>query len=129
MNTTVESSDQSRLELLSFDDLLAAGLAYHQAGRLTEAELHYQRLLTAPDDSLRADALYYLGMIVHQRSRHEMAIELLDQAIELDGTNPAYHTVRGVVLLNLEHLEKALEEAYPVVPKTLTTDSPIPKSP
>jgi tetratricopeptide (TPR) repeat protein len=109
MNTTVEPPEQNRLALLSVDDLLAAGLAHHQAGRLTEAELHYQRLLAASDASRQANALYYLGVVAYQRSRPEMAIEFIDQAIQRDGANSTYHTTRGVVLLRLGDLEKALE--------------------
>lgn len=91
------------------DDLLARGLAHLQAGRFTEAEHHFQRLLTAPDEPRRASALYYLGMIAHMHSRPVTAIEFIDQAIQRDGTNPTYHTVRGIVSLSLGRPEEALK--------------------
>jgi Flp pilus assembly protein TadD len=61
-------------------DLLAAGLAHHRAGRLAEAEVHYRRIL--PPCPNMPMPYTCLGVIACQVGRHEMAIELIGQAIQ-----------------------------------------------
>lgn len=60
-------------------DLLRAGLAHHQAGRLTEAEEAYRAALAA--DAMQPKALYLLGVVYTARGRLDDAIELLQQAV------------------------------------------------
>jgi hypothetical protein len=45
-------------------DLLAAGLAHHQAGRLAEAEAYYRQILVAVPD--QADILHLLRGVANQ---------------------------------------------------------------
>jgi tetratricopeptide (TPR) repeat protein len=92
---------------LSVADLLAAGLAHHQAGRLAEAEAHYQQVLAAIPG--HGDALHLLGVIAYQSNRPEMAIELIGQAIEHNGNIASYHTSCGLALQSLRRLGEALD--------------------
>src|SRR6202041_2210039 len=61
-------------------ELLGAGLKYHQAGRLAEAEACYQRVLAAQPN--HADALHLMGVVAHQTRRHDLAVELIGRAIK-----------------------------------------------
>ena len=77
-------------------ELLGAGLKYHQAGRLAEAEACYQRVLAAQPN--HADALHLLGVVAHQTKRHDLAVELIGQAIKRNGRSPTYFYNLGVTL-------------------------------
>ncbi len=77
-------------------ELLGTGLKYHQAGRLAEAEACYRGVLAAqPND---ADALHLMGVLAHQTRRHDLAVELIGQAIKRNGRNPIYYYHLGVTL-------------------------------
>jgi protein O-GlcNAc transferase len=75
---------------------LAAAVRHHQAGQLIEAERLYRQVLQAAP--CHADALHFLGLLVHQTGRHDLAVQLIDQAIAQNGRVPAFHHNRGVVL-------------------------------
>jgi len=77
-------------------DLLASGLAHHQAGRLAAAEQCYRQLLAIHPD--HADAMHLLGLLAHRAGRFDAAIELITRAIALTPTNVAYHYNLGIVL-------------------------------
>jgi tetratricopeptide (TPR) repeat protein len=65
-------------------DLLAAGLAHYQAGRLADAEAHYQQALAAIIPG-HGYALYLHCVIAHQGSRREQAIEFIGQVFSRMG--------------------------------------------
>jgi tetratricopeptide (TPR) repeat protein len=88
-------------------DLLTAGLAHHQAGRLHEAELEYRAVLAL--SPVQAEALYLLGVVAYQCARPELALELIGNAIQQNGSFPAYHTSYGLALQQLGRLHGALE--------------------
>src|ERR1700728_186919 len=85
--------------------LLGAGLQHHQAGRLTEAEHIYHKILAI--DGRQPDCLHLLGMIAYQAGRHELALEMIREAIAIDPNVAAYHSNLGTVL----HSQGRLEEA------------------
>ena len=85
---------------------MEAGLAHHQAGRLAEAEADLAVLAAAPG---HADALHLLGIIAYQGGRHEVAIELIGEAIQQNRDNPSYHTSCGLALAGLSRLDEALD--------------------
>ncbi|SHG88543.1 tetratricopeptide repeat protein [Bradyrhizobium erythrophlei] len=87
-------------------ELLQTGLKHQQAGRLTEAEACYRRVLAAHPD--HADALHLLGVIAHQVGRRDLAVELIGQAIKQNGHNPVYFSNLGVVLKDQGKLDEAM---------------------
>jgi tetratricopeptide (TPR) repeat protein len=89
------------------DDLLAAGLQHHQAGRLPEAEAFYRRILSM--DARHADSLHLLGVIAHQAGRHEIAGALIGQAIGLRDDTPVYHNNLGIALADQGKPNEAVE--------------------
>ena len=78
------------------DDVLGAGVAHHQAGRLAEAEACYRRVLAAQPN--HADALNMLGALAHQVGRSDVAVDLIRRAIEINGNNPGYFYHLGCAL-------------------------------
>ena len=70
--------------------------AHHQAGRLDEAEQLYRRMLSA--DARHADSLNMLGVVAFQRGDHELAIELIGQAITMNHCTAEFHSNLGIVL-------------------------------
>jgi len=53
----------------------------HQAGQLPQAEQLYRQILA--QEPRHADALHMLGLIAHQVGRHDVAVDLIRQAIVL----------------------------------------------
>ena len=65
-----------------------------------------------PDD---AALQYNLTHAYCDENRYVEALSAIDQAIVLDGVNPAYLCIRAHVLLRLERFEEAIEEAQAVL--------------
>src|SRR5262249_33453493 len=63
-------------------DLLAAGLQYHQAGHLAEAEQIYRQILHA--EPYHADALHLLGEIAYRYGQNDLAIDHISRAIAIN---------------------------------------------
>ncbi len=74
---------------------MQTAVAFHQAGKLKQAEKIYRNILAA--DPEHADALSSLAMIRYQAGRHAKAIELLKRAIARIGDNPGYFMNLGTV--------------------------------
>jgi protein O-GlcNAc transferase len=87
-------------------DLFSVGRRHHQAGRLSEAEACYRRVLAAQPD--HADALHLLGIIAHQAGRHDLAVGLIGQAIKQNGQNAAYFDSLGIALKHQGKLDEAV---------------------
>ena len=98
-------------------------LYHHHAGRWTEAEQLYRRILeTQPQ---HADALSYLGLLLQQsgQSRQDgLALELLQRAIVINPRHPVYYrnlanAMRGLgrsdVAVAALRKALALDEQYP----------------
>ena len=75
---------------------LSEGVRHHNAGRLDEAEVVYRRVLKAHPDN--EDALHLLGVAARQTGRHDLAVDLIQQAIARNGRNPSFHANLGTAL-------------------------------
>src|SRR3954453_20491119 len=53
-------------------------VALHKGGKFDEAERSYRDVLK--DDKRNADAMNLLGLIEHQRGKHDLAIDLIRRA-------------------------------------------------
>jgi protein O-GlcNAc transferase len=87
-------------------ELFAAGVTHHQAGRLPQAEACYRRVLAAQSD--HADALHLLGLMSHQVGRHDIAVDLITQAIRRNATSPVYFSNVGSALQHLGRIDEAV---------------------
>jgi tetratricopeptide (TPR) repeat protein len=88
--------------------LLAQGLALHQDGRLTDAELIYRKILALQPDHF--DSLHFLGVMAHQRGNHAKAVDQISRALKRDPKNAFALSNRGNALLALRRLDGALAD-------------------
>ncbi len=86
--------------------LLRTGVQHQHAGRLADAEACYRDALAAQPD--HADALHLLAGIAHRTRRYQLAVDLISQAIKLNGRNPFYFSNLGVALRQLGRPDEAL---------------------
>jgi tetratricopeptide (TPR) repeat protein/SAM-dependent methyltransferase len=75
--------------------LFAAALDHHRNGRLGEAERLYREVLAL--EPRHAPALHFLGILAHQGGNSAAAIELINQAIAVNGAVPDFHYNLGVI--------------------------------
>jgi tetratricopeptide (TPR) repeat protein len=86
--------------------LLEDGIRLHQAGRLDEAKLLYERILV--DDPGHADSLHLLGVIAYQTGHNDEAIDLIRGAIAINRKVAAYHSNLGNVFLRQRRFDAAV---------------------
>ncbi len=67
---------------------IRAAVAHYQAGRLSQAEAIYRQILQAQPK--HPDALHLLGLVAHDVGRHDIANELINQAIALHPSSSMY---------------------------------------
>ena len=87
---------------------IRSGLQHHQAGRFSEAESIYRRILQAEPN--HADALHLLGLLAFQTGHHDHAIELIRRAIKLIPTATNYRNNLARVLSDRGLLDEAIAE-------------------
>ena len=77
------------------EQMLAAAMAHHRAGRLADAERLYR--LACDTDPNNARAFHLLGVVAHQLNRPDAA-SLVGRAVMLDPDFAEAHNDRGVIL-------------------------------
>ena len=85
--------------------LLNAAIAYHQAGRLDEADAAYRRVLAAMPKHF--DAMHLLGVVALQTGRLDEAKALISGALAVNPKFAAAHNNLGNVHLRQGHLDAA----------------------
>ncbi|MET3109367.1 tetratricopeptide (TPR) repeat protein [Oxalobacteraceae bacterium GrIS 1.18] len=87
-------------------EAIQIALQHHQAGRLQEAESIYQKILqTSPD---HPEALHFLGLIAHQVNKNDIAIKLIDRAINAKNHDPLFFCNKGFIHKELGELDRAI---------------------
>jgi predicted O-linked N-acetylglucosamine transferase (SPINDLY family) len=86
--------------------LLAQAVACHRAGRLSEAEQLYRRILEAHPTHF--DSLHLLGLVHSQRGDHAEAVRHIDLAVSANADVAAAHNSRAAALNSLKRLDEAL---------------------
>jgi len=100
MSTTVEQT-------------LGLAVKHHQAGRLTEAEAMYRRVLAEEPEN--ANALHLLGVLAHQSGNNARALELIQQAVAINPTAAEFLINMASVLTALSRPEEAMLAAKKAV--------------
>jgi tetratricopeptide (TPR) repeat protein len=104
-----------RSVLLGAAELMQNGIKHHRAGRLAEAEASYRQILLT--QSSHADALHLLGVVAHQTGQNDLAVELIDKAIKINGQNAAYFSNLGNALRGkLDEMIAAYRQAILIKP-------------
>jgi tetratricopeptide (TPR) repeat protein len=86
---------------------LSAGLQWHQAGELKQAEAAYRQVLERQPDN--DEALHLLGVLMHQAGRHELAQQLIKAAIKLNPASDTYYFNLGEIQRAIENLDAAID--------------------
>ncbi|MEX0676317.1 MAG: tetratricopeptide repeat protein [Pirellulales bacterium] len=87
-------------------ETLQAGLDHHRAGRLTEAEKFYRRVLEI--HPRHAGAAHLLGLIAFQVGRHDLALQCVEKAVEFDAFHAPYRVDLGEIYRALHQLPEAI---------------------
>ena len=72
----------------------------HQQGKLEQAEVVYRLLLEI--DAKNSDALHLLGVISYQTSQYQSAVDLINQAIQINPFIASYYSNLGLALQELK---------------------------
>jgi tetratricopeptide (TPR) repeat protein len=97
-----------------------AALAHQRAGRASDAERACRQILSV--DPGHAQTLHLLGLIEHQCSRSDRAIEHIRAAIARNGEDPAFHHNLGNILRARDRTIEALacyERALALAPNSV----------
>jgi tetratricopeptide (TPR) repeat protein len=92
--------------MATVQEALEIGVRNHQAGRLNIAEQAYRQILAAEPN--HPDALYLLGIIACQASRHEIAVEYIGRAIHRRPHVAVFHKTLGDAYYYLRRLPEAV---------------------
>src|SRR3954464_951712 len=102
------------MQQLNVDEVLQQALAYHQAGRLAEAEQGYRQILTVSPQ--HGPTLHLFGVLAHQAGRSDIAVQMISQAIQqgvggdaLNNLGEAYRTL-GKLNEAVAAYQKAIEQ-------------------
>ncbi len=103
----------------SFDAaaLLAEAMAWHQAGRLADAERAYNQILAF--EPAQCDCLHLLGVILRQRGMPAQAVAQIDLSLARNSNNAAAWNNRGTALYELGRFDDAIasyDRALAIVP-------------
>lgn len=93
---------------MTIESDFADGVAFHQLGKLDQAEACYQQVLL--EQPSHVGAMHYLGLIAHQRSSFDLAVERISRAIELSGDSapPEFYVNLANALKRTGQLDAAL---------------------
>ena len=86
--------------------LFAQATALHQAGKLDEAKILYEKLLAV--DARHIGALNNLGAVLSQRGHLADAIRPIQRSLEINSNQPVILNVLGVLFQNLRRFDEAL---------------------
>jgi len=92
---------------------LSAGLQWHQAGELKQAEAAYRQVLERQPDN--DEALHLLGVLMHQTGRDELAQQLIQAAIKLDGANDTYYFNLAEIQRATQNLDAAIDSYWKAI--------------
>jgi tetratricopeptide (TPR) repeat protein len=92
--------------VLPADQLFQLGLAYHNEGRLAEADGFFRRALQF--DPNHSGCLNRLGIIAHQSGQPEEAVRLIGQAIAADDSIAEYRYNIGLIFAGLGRMDEAV---------------------
>lgn len=92
--------------MATLSEALVIAVQHHQAGRLQAAENICQQILAVDPD--HAETLHLLGVVAFQLGNHEVSIQQLGRAIELNGTDSSFHRSLGTAFQAQGKLDEAI---------------------
>ena len=86
--------------------LTQEGIALHQQGNFSAAQVIYEQILMGKPDHF--DALQLLGVLFAQIKKYVQAVELLSKALEINPNHAGAYSNRGIALKELKRFDEAL---------------------
>ena len=83
-------------ETLTIGAAMSIAIECQKNGHVDQAEDIYRAILDQVPD--HADAMHYLGVLGHQKGRHEEAVALIEQSLGLAPTQADWYSNLGIVL-------------------------------
>ncbi len=87
-------------------ELLASARAHHQAGRLADAERHYQQVLEI--DPIHVDTLILLAAACKDQGKLDAAMTHIARAMQLQPARAEPHNLLAILLANQGRLDEAI---------------------
>ena len=84
--------------LIDIDTEFTKAIQYHKSGQLCKAEEIYKRILEVNPN--HSDTLNLLGVIASQSGNNDIAVNLINKAIQYNHGNPVYYYHLGIILRN-----------------------------
>jgi tetratricopeptide (TPR) repeat protein len=109
---------------LTIDQAMALATQFQSKGRLQESEHLLQQILQQQPN--HAFALHLLGVIAHQVGKQQIAAELIQKAILLNGNVALFHANLSEILRQLKRLDEAIvhgERAIALEPRMAAAHS------
>jgi tetratricopeptide (TPR) repeat protein len=106
MTLTTEKTPETTLTL---PQMVAMGLIHHQSGRIAEAKELYMQVLSAEPENF--DALHLLGVLAHQVGNHDLAVSLMEKAVQQNAGNAVVFNNLGEAYKGTKRLDEA-ERCY-----------------
>ena len=100
--------------------LTQEGIALHQQGNFSEAQVIYEQILMGKPDHF--DALQLLGVLFAQVKKYSQSVEFLSKALEINPNHAGAFSNRGIALKELKQFDEALasyDQAIAVKPDYL----------
>lgn len=102
-----QENDFTGPQTLNLQQAIDLAVQYHKAGKLPEAEVIYQQVLTAaPDHHV---ALHMLGLMASQQGKNDQAEGLIRKAIGIKPDYAEAHSNLGIALQQLGRLDEAVD--------------------
>jgi tetratricopeptide (TPR) repeat protein len=92
--------------MATISEALAIAIQHHRADRLQAAEQIYRQILAVEPN--HAHAWHLLGVIAHQVGKYEYAVEDIERAIGLNGTEAEFHNNLGGAYCALRRIPEAV---------------------
>src|SRR3954471_18396411 len=90
---------------IEIDAILQSAMRHRQAGQPAQAEALYRQILAQHPD--HDGALHCLGILAAQAGRHDLAIECLRRAAEIQPANSTYQNNLGTALIAQDRRDEA----------------------
>ncbi len=100
---------QGTIDDRQINQWFSSAVAHHHAGRMSEAEKLYRRILATDPD--HAQSLHRLGLVAMQAGKFEASADLITEAIAQDGTVVEFHNSLAQVLERMGRIDEA-SKAY-----------------
>lgn len=96
----------AQLQRLSIDQAMALAAQHQGQGNLQQAEHLLRQILQAQPN--HAFAMHLLGVIAHQAGKPQLAIELIEKSIKINGNIALFHTNAGEMHRQEGNLDEAV---------------------